>query len=100
MNKESIQSFFDNLGQPAANAIQQYTGWVLVSSITGMLIGIALLVGVKFIPSDWRDEVMNFGVILKVFMVIFGVLLIASSLPDLLQPEAGAIHRLINDIRG
>lgn len=98
------------IAEPAIRTtVDAYFRWYLTSSLFWTLLG---LLGVAIGVRLWRrlkkpgehDDPLNAEFVLPRIglgvIMFFGAVFVGVNLPDLLNPDAIAIHRLLTDIRG
>jgi hypothetical protein len=102
MNEEI--NMLTNLSTEAVKvAVEEYTNWYLVHSISWTVFGIGCLFFSKFLwKKAWDDDrdFQNMSGFVAILLVIIGVVAIPVNLPTLLNPKAYAIHQLLKDARG
>ena len=91
------QRIIDLLNNSSSQAVTHYTEWFITSSITSITFGVVMIaIGIICLIKRWFDDGSK---ILVAVGILLGLLLIARQIPDLVAPEAAAIHQLIKDIR-
>lgn len=98
MEQEIINNLAEIFGNSGRYAINEYAKWYISSSIVWISIGLILIGScfkVKY-PEDWDVH----PLVIKMICFFIGLMFIGCNVPDLIAPEAMAIHRIILDITG
>jgi cell division protein FtsW (lipid II flippase) len=84
------------------SAIQHYTHWYVVASLTWLAVGVACVFGAVLLwrkRKSWDSEVIPIEW-LCALLIIIATLTATANVADLVSPRAKAIHQLLKDARG
>ena len=108
MKPEELQLIKDVLAQAGAAGsatMEAYVRWHFAAAITWFLCGIVLLVAAAVltrttlrIMRETHDDTF-LGWVGVVLCALLGLLMFATNLPDIIAPDAAAIHQLLRDVR-
>lgn len=93
-----IEELVKMLAMNSVYATEQYTAWYLTSAFCWVTFGAtACIAAIKFPVLENWDALPS--QIVRIILFIVGALILAMNIPDLLNPQAVAIHQLIYDIK-
>lgn len=97
---ELMKNLAGAVGKSAEYITQQYSSWMVVSAIGWIIFGVVVCWSATKIKFSEHSDVAEWGQWLMRAMVVFcGALMILSSVPDVVSPQAAAIHQLLRDIK-
>jgi len=94
-----IKDLASAVGKNSEFVISQYSSWVVTSSIGWVVFGVFALWATTKIKFDQDSDVAIWAQwLIKSIVVLISATFILSSLPDVVNPKAAAIHQLIKDV--
>jgi hypothetical protein len=85
-----------------SNHFNQYIDWTITSSYTYITYGvISGIVGSYLLfkhPFKLSEDFGNYNIFLGISLLFFSSLLISYNIPDIISPEAPALHYLLEDL--
>lgn len=95
-----VNRILDALSSGSANIVASYTTWMIAAAVAWIVVGVILLfmAAYMFRHADKESPLLSLSISLA--LGFFGLLFIATNVPDLVSPQAMATHQLIKDIRG
>jgi hypothetical protein len=100
-DSELIRELASVVGKSSEQVVSSYSEWFVYSSLGWVAVGVAicvLAVVLEFGADSDLEEISK--LLIRAAIAFFGCIFIFVNLPDLLSPQAAAIHQIITDIRG
>ncbi len=96
---ELIKNLAGAVGKSAEYITQQYSSWMVASAIGWAIFGVIVCWSATKIMFDEHSDVAEWGKwLMKAVVVFCGAWMILASVPDVVSPQAAAIHQLLRDI--
>ena len=94
----------NQIGSATQHLIDLYTPWVYSHAISQLILGlISILIGIGVFAMGCRDEYREslLSYIAMAFVIVlFGMVMCLSVVPDIYAPQAAAMKRILYDIGG
>lgn len=108
MNEQTLQllqKFLDTVNSGAAEVVQSYTVWFIVSALRYMALGLTFVGGGIYLsrrqlpkPEYPSDDLRWVPKYLGYLLIMIGTITFFGQFADLAAPKAAAIHQLISDM--